>query len=139
MWKFSVALLIVLFTWNSVSGNIGTLALCLHSDGKMHIESAGEISCPNVKDCLGAKNSVDTSDCVSCMDIELKAVDLGLMKLHEPVSVHTPSPIASDVHTLLAKALFLPKFHTKYGQPTRAPPEANSTTQQISRTIVLRL
>ena len=139
MWKLSTTLLIALFTWNSVLGSMGTLVLCLHNDGEMHVELAGETFHLNAEDRVGTEKSVDISDCVSCTDIVLEAADLGPTRPNELASVHVPSQVVSDAYIFLAKAVSSPKFCTEYGQSSRAPPAVKSTVQLISQTIALRL
>lgn len=139
MWKSSITLLIALFTWNAVLGGMGTLVLCLHNDGEMHVELAGETFHSNTEDCAETEKSVDVSDCVSCTDIVLEAVDLGPTRQNELASVQMPSPVVSDAHIFLARAVIPSKFCNEYGRFSRAPPQAESTVQWISRTIALRL
>lgn len=139
MLRLPAILLIALFFLNSVSGSMGTLVLCFHNDGKTHIESAVETSHPNVKGCPGVKKSEDIPDHGYCTDIVLELVDLGPARPYEEASEHVKSPVVSEVNIICEWALFPLKQHTHYGQSTRAPPGAKSTSQLVCGTIVLRL
>lgn len=139
MWKFSVTALMTLFAWNSVLGGVSTLVLCFHVNGKTHIELAGETFHPNSEKCACAEKTTDVFDCTSCTDIVLEASDLGLMRPNELALVHLTTPIVSDACIPLTPVISPSISCTKSEQPARAPPEAESTSLMISRTIVLRL
>lgn len=113
--------------------------MCLHSDGEIHIELAGKNPRSESPCCDNSEYLVGNYDCISCTDILLQVADLGPIRLNELASVDLPTLNVSEAQFDLVAMGHPPKPESESWNRTRAPPEVEPTSQQISRTIVLRL
>lgn len=132
-------LLTILCIWNTVPGGMGVLVVCLHPEGKAHVELA-----ESAGDCSGSCGGVtypqqDSSHCSACVDVVLETHDLGSCRPNEAISIDVPAPALAELPENLPDAVLRPGVEPAYPYPTRGPPNVDALSQLICRTVVLRL
>lgn len=134
-----------LIAWNSAFGPFGGLLLCIHQDLALHMDdnSGGDIACLNGLSCAGDADAVPVAGfCMgtdeSCVDIELVAELLPIVRLHSAVSC-LPLRVLLDTgggrpripepsHALVPK-----------GRPAQSLPHPPWLTAAYLHTIVIRV
>tara|TARA_S200002703_G_scaffold68319_2_gene59330 strand:- start:288 stop:749 length:462 start_codon:yes stop_codon:yes gene_type:complete len=147
--KITVAALLSLFAWNAVFGGVGVLLLCLNKNSMLHPEivSGKGFGCSPV--CVGgtaqgARGSAQESAQVSCLsdvehcvDFELKAVELLLVRIDKGESAAALAALQSAGTDVSALNFTLREIaHVVQAQ---APPELLDTSVLIAQTVNLRL
>ena len=136
--KIIAVALLSFFAWNTVFGGVGGLLLCLNKSSVLSPEltSSKGSECPPF--CVsGIPEESSFSDDDSCVDLELKAVELPQVRIDkgESVPVLTALPfVAPNV----AKPNFTLKEIAHIVQ-AQAPPELMDTSVLVAQTVNLRL
>lgn len=119
---------------------MNALVLCLHQEGKVHIELLAKDAPDEESNCAGSDIRVSDSDCPPCTDISLASVDLGSFRSSDLESVQAPLPVALP---LIAGNLTEAALHLRSAivrpQLPRGPPVCEALSKLVSRFIVLRL
>ena len=136
--KITAVALLSFFAWNTVFGGVGGLLLCLNKSSVLYSEmnsSKGSDCPPLCVSGLAEENGFSEDD--SCVDLELKAVELPQVRIDkgESVLVLTALPfVAPNV----AKPNFTLKEIAHIVQ-AQAPPELMDTSVLVAQTVNLRL
>lgn len=134
-----------LIAWNSAFGPFGGLLLCIHQDLALHMDdnSGGDLACLNGLSCAGHAEAVPVAGfCLgkdeSCVDIELVAELLAVVRLHSEASCPPPQVlfdtgidrlrISEPSHALVPKE-----------RPAQSLPHPPWLTAAYLHTIVLRV
>jgi hypothetical protein len=136
--KLIVAGLVSLFTWNAVFGAFGGLLLCFHDDRSLHPElAAGAHNDCDAGDAGDAMGKGCLSELESCVDLELKAIELPDARVddgqHSPVfTPHcSPLPETGDLNFgLWERAHFV---------QAQAPPALPRTSVLVAQATNLRI
>ena len=136
--KITAVALLSFFAWNAVFGGVGGLLLCLNKSSVLY----SEVNSSKASDCpplcvsgLAEENGFSEDD--SCVDLELKAVELPQVRIDkgESIPVLTALPfVAPNV----AKPNFTLKEIAHIVQ-AQAPPELMDTSVLVAQTVNLRL
>ena len=136
--KITAVALLSLFAWNVLFGGVGGLLLCLNksSDLSPELSSAKCSDCPPV--CFsGLAEERRFSDEDSCVDLELKAVELPQVCIDKGESIPTLTALQSAGSDVSAPNFTLKEIaHIVQAQ---APPELMDTCVLVAQTVNLRL
>ncbi len=136
--KITAVALLSFFAWNAVFGGVGGLLLCLNKSSVLYSEmnsSKGSDCPPLCVSGLAEENGFSEDD--SCVDLELKAVELPQVRIDkgESVLVLTALPF-------VAPNVAQPNFTLKeiaHIVQAQAPPELMDTSVLVAQTVNLRL
>lgn len=140
--KIIAAALLSFFAWNAVFGGAGGLLLCLNKNSMLNHELMPDKGSDCALVCVsgptqGSAEVSGLSDDESCMDFELKAVELPQMRIDKGESapvLATPQSLVPDVS--------IPNFTLKeiaHIVQAQAPPELMDTSVLVAQTVNLRL
>ena len=132
-------MLLLLFVWNSVLGGAQTIVLCVHQEGKTHVELAAKTVWGSKADCTDADTSLGHPKCPPCTDVVLNSAKPELTRTNVLGLATVPLPgVAAQAQPFSAApegdATLAPGAH-----PTRGPPEVEHASEMFRRLIVLRL
>ena len=136
--KIAAAALLSFFAWNVLFGGVGGLLLCLNksSDLSLELSSTKCSDCPPV--CVrGLAEERRFSDEDSCVDLELKAVELPQVRIDKGESTPALAALQSAGSDVSAPNFTLKEMaHIVQAQ---APPELLDTSVLVAQTVNLRL
>lgn len=131
--------LLIFFCWNSVFAGAMGVILCLHESGTLHVELVGKEANGASLDCNKSGLQIEDKECLPCADFRIGATDPGPFRPNELIRVDLPTLSVSELLSRLIDFENPQKPISESWNCTRAPPEAEPISQQISRVIVLRL
>lgn len=127
-----------LFAWNTVFGGVGGLLLCLHQNLELHPEliSAEDSDRKSTCNDPSAKKTCLSGE-ESCLDVELKAVELPEGRIDEDQSLAHYNSDHRATHEIAEQNFSLRQIaHIVEAQ---APPDLLDASVLVARTINLRL
>jgi hypothetical protein len=136
--KITAVALLSFFAWNTVFGGVGGLLLCLNKSSVLSPElttSKGSDCPPLCVSGIPEENSFSDDD--SCVDLELKAVELPQVRIDKGESVPALTALP-----LVASGVAEPNFTLKeiaHIVQAQAPPELMDTSVLVAQTVNLRL
>lgn len=136
--KITAIALLSFFAWNTVFGGVGGLLLCLNKSSVLSPEltSSKGSDCPPL--CVnGLAEESGFSEDDSCVDLELKAVELPQVRIDKGESV----PVLTAL-PFVAPNVAKPNFTLKeiaHSVQAQAPPELMDTSVLVAQTVNLRL
>lgn len=136
--KITAAALLSFFAWNVLFGGVGGLLLCLNKSSMLSSElsSSKSSGCPPV--CVsGLAEESGFSDDHSCVDLELKAVELPQVRIAKGESVPALTALP-----FVAPNVAKPNFtlnEIAHIVQAQAPPELMDTSVLVAQTVNLRL
>lgn len=136
--KVTVVALLSFFAWNALFGGVGGLLLCLNKSSILspELNSSKCSECPPL--CVsGLAEESRFSDDDSCVDFELKAVELQQVRVDKGESTPTLAALQSAGSNVYAPNFTLREIaHIVQAQ---APPELMDTSVLVAQTVNLRL
>ena len=136
--KVTVVGLLSFFAWNALFGGVGGLLLCLNKSSILspELNSSKCSECPPL--CVsGLAEESRFSDDDSCVDFELKAVELQQVRVDKGESTPTLAALQSAGSNVYAPNFTLREIaHIVQAQ---APPELMDTSVLVAQTVNLRL
>jgi hypothetical protein len=140
--KIIAAALLSFFAWNAVFGGAEGLLLCLNKSSMLNHELMSDkgSDCPLLCVSEPAQGSVEVSSLSndeSCVDFELKAVELPQMRIDTGESAPVLTALQCNV-----SEVSIPNFTLKeiaHIVQAQAPPELMDTSVLVAQTVNLRL
>jgi hypothetical protein len=136
--KITAVALLSFFAWNAVFGGVGGLLLCLNKSSVLYSEmnsSKGSDCPPLCVSGLAEENGFSEDD--SCVDLELKAVELPQVRIDKGQSAPVLTALLCEVSDAS-----IPNFTLKeiaHIVQAQAPPELMDTSVLVAQTVNLRL
>ena len=136
--KVTVVGLLSFFAWNALFGGVGGLLLCLNKSSILspELNSSKCSECPPL--CVsGLAEESRFSDDDSCVDFELKAVELQQVRVDKGESTPTLAALQSA-----GSNVYVPNFTLReiaHIVQAQAPPELMDTSVLVAQTVNLRL
>ena len=136
--KITVAALLSFFAWNALFGGVGGLLLCVNKSSMFYPEliSSKGSDCPTL--CIGGLTEESGfSDEDSCLDIELKAVELP----HVCIDKGEPAPALTALHCAVSNVAELNFAFKEIAHivQAQAPPDLLNTSVLVAQGVNLRL
>ena len=136
--KIAAVALLSFFAWNTVFGGVGGLLLCLNKSSILSLEltSSEGSDCPPL--CVSViPEESGYSDDDSCLDLELKAVELPQVRIEKGES--TPALAALQGGTSDVSAPNFTLIEIAHIVQAQAPPVLMDTSVLVAQTMNLRL
>ncbi|WOO42974.1 hypothetical protein [Rubellicoccus peritrichatus] len=129
--------LMSLFSWNVLLGASGGILLCIHEDDSMQVESCGDAAACCCGDSAPTVDLHSNSDCGDCIDVKIEGLEITSIRPDKLELLQLPACVfAFDINKDQV-SFYRSEFLTEANP--RAPPQIESQSVEIARTIVLRI